>query len=37
VHPSKIESEKECTITVDGLKAKIPILEGTDGNKMLDI
>jgi citrate synthase len=35
--PSIVAPIETCTLRVDGIEAKIPILLGTDGNKMLDI
>ena len=37
VHPTPVNSEESCILRVDGVEAKIPILLGTDGSKMLDI
>jgi hypothetical protein len=37
VHPSIVTPIGTCTLRVDGIEAKIPVLQGTDGIKMLDI
>ena len=35
--PSQVIPQESCILRVDGIEAKIPIIKGTDGAKMLDI
>ena len=35
--PSQVIPQESCILRVDGIEAKIPIIKGTDGARMLDI